>query len=497
MRPIYVSILACTLVMLSGCNGGGSSQPEPSPTTTPLALPNVFDQSSVKDLQFNVMKIDNSEINNGIDLTKVAGHAYYKIKITNPNKFNLNITNVMFEHESSYLFVNNKESDNCFNQAWYISDGANTMLEMPANGSCSLYTISPWIKSYTTILSQVGEHSRLDFVNYTAIANGFGFSRLRYLRTNMWCESGCYPIGTMKELNASDDNTINLRYYTWPISRSIFKDVSPSSLIQNGDFVIEPYLDLGYIRMKKYPVSYDKNQHDLLPLQNVESFIAYNGTASALRSFSFNSDGSQGLIYAVLTQLERGRSILGLNIGYSSATGKYVAGAGDNDFFISGLNNVLYHENYSGAIGYLDNNNSLDDLNSLIPNIPIYGSLYGVDINNNFVIQPKNESNIYCYLKDINYGRIPALSNLSDIQTQPIISSKHLYSKNTNFAELFYNFNQKIMDNPFSYQVDTTICQTIPTMLAAESQIVITDKYAAVATDLGYFFVPSDEVYSE
>ena len=52
------------------------------------------------------------------------------------------------------------------------------------------------------------------------------------------------------------------------------------------------------------------------------------------------------------------------------------------------------------------------------------------------------------------------------------------------------------MNNPFSYQVDTTICQTIPTMLAAESQIIITDKYTAVATELGYFFVPSDEVYS-
>jgi|LauGreDrversion4_2_1035121.scaffolds.fasta_scaffold576199_1 hypothetical protein len=51
--------------------------------------------------------------------------------------------------------------------------------------------------------------------------------------------------------------------------------------------------------------------------------------------------------------------------------------------------------------------------------------------------------------------------------------------------------DQQVVSNPFSYQVDATACQTIPVVLAAENPIIITEKYTAVATKQGYFFVSS------
>lgn len=466
------------VTILSGCNGGGggSSDPTPNHSPTPSNLPNVFSLTSVKDLQFDILKLDNSAIVGNLNRAKVAGHVSYKIKLTNPNSFALSINKIKFENESSYLFIRNTESDNCFNQSWYLQSASGTTLAMPSDASCSFYTTSPWIQSYTSDMSQAGAKYRHDFVNYTATAAGFGFSRTGTYRTSMHCESGCYPTGTQASLNDGTNNTINSKYYTWPISRGIFKDYPQASFIQDGNSVINLYLSGGYITMAKYPVAYDDSQLDLLPTTTVTPSVVYSGSsATSLNNFVFSSSGLQGLMSAELSF--QGASILSLR--------DYIGAIGSSTF-LSGLNNTLYSQDSYG-IEYLRSDDSLKWITALSANLPQVGTLYGADVDGNLII--KVGSTTSCYLKNVNYASIPALSNLSDIQTQNIRSSKYLYSKNAAANEQFYNLDQQVVTNPFSYQVDATDCQTIPVILASESQIIITEKYTAVATGQGYFFV--------
>ena len=486
MKIKSLSTLAILTSVIAACGGGSSPAPTPSPTSpTPSNLPNVFNLSSVKDLQFDILKLDNSVIVGNLNRTKVAGHVSYKIKVTNPNSFPLSINKIKFENESSYLFIRNNESDNCFKQSWYLQNSSGTTLAMPARASCSFYTVSPWIQSYTSDMSQAGAKYRQDFISYTATADGFGFSRAGAYRTTMHCESGCYPSGTQASLSAGTKNTINSKYYTWPISRGIFKDYPSAAFIQDGNSVINLYLPAGYLTMEKYPVAYDDSQLDLLPTTTVTPSTIYNGLATSLTDFVFNSSGTQGLMSA---QLSFGTSILSLEV--DSATGVYIGSIIGSKIFLSGLNNTLYAQD-SYSIQYLrsDGSGYLSWITALSANLPQVGTLYGTDVDGNLII--KVGSTTSCYIKNVNYANIPALSNLGDIQTQNIRSSKYLYSKSPAASEQFYNLDQQVVSNPFSYQVDATACQTIPVVLAAENPIIITEKYTAVATKQGYFFVSS------
>lgn len=303
----------------------------------------------------------------------------------------------------------------------------------------------------------------------------------------MHCESGCYPIGTQAILSDGTNNAINSKYYTWPISRSIFKDYPQASFIQNGNSVINLYLSAGYITMEKYPVAYDDSQLDLLPTTTVTPSTVYNGLATSLNDFVFNSNGTQGIATAYL--ISQGNiSDITMGIGQTSATGYFSGAFGDMTLF-NGLNNILYEQGSQGIEYLLPNDKNFSWITALSANLPQVGTLYGADVDGNLII--KVGSTTSCYLKNASYNSIPALSNLSDIQTQNIYSSKYLYSKSPAAGEQFYNLDQQVVNNPFSYQVDATVCQTIPLVLAAESQILITEKYTAVATSQGYFFVSS------
>lgn len=488
------SLLLATLSLaLTACNGGGGSDnsnpPQPSPTPTPPeTLPNVFDQNSVKDLKFDVLKLDNSTIVGSLNLTKVAGHVSYKIKLTNPNSFTLNINNIKFDNEDSYLFTRNNESDNCFNQSWYQQNNTSTTLAMPTNGSCSFYTTSPWIESYTTTLGASGAKLRHDFINYTATANGFGFSRAEIFRTNMWCNSGCSPLGNKASEVATTNNTINSKYFSWPISRSIFKNYSSASLIQNGNSIINLYAQYSEIMMQNYQVTYDASKLDLTttavePVTMISNALNYK--ASGINTFAFNRNGNSGAFEG--DSINYGNSGFGLRISNTTLDGYYFGG-NDGKTYLSGLNGTIYKQNANGDdLSFMNGNYEFKWLKTISNNLPLNGTLYGADIGGNLII--KTGSKTACYLANLNYESIPALSNLEDIQTQPITSSKFLYSKNSSFGESFYKLNKQLVANPFSYQVSTSNCQTIPVGLTATDKIIITEKYAAVATTLGYFFV--------
>lgn len=496
MNKNVVIILMCLTAGLSACNGGGNSSPAPtpsmSPSPAPTNLPNVFSLTSVKDLQLDILKLDNTAIVGNLNRTKVAGHVSYKIKLTNPNSFALNISKIKFDNESAYLLMKNNESDNCFNQSWYQNTSTAATLLMPAGGSCSLYTISPWIQSYTSDKSQAGGKYQQDFVNYTASTSGFVFSRSGTLRTGMWCESGCYPIGNKDSMADGSNNAINSKYYNWPISRSVFRNYPQNAFVQDGNSVVNIYQGSDYITMQKESVVYDANQLDLVATSANPPIVVYSAAgSSAVYSFYISRSGTQGLAGVRLFG-QSGPSVIGLSIGEISSG--YFIGALSNGTFLSGLNDVLYEQDHIYGIDNLDSNGILDNISRISPKLPGFGVLYGADTENNLIIKSNNKT--ACYIKNIYYESIPALSDLSDIQTQPIISSKYYYSRNSATSERFYNFDQLVISNPFSYQVNTTMCQTLPILLAAESQIIITEKYTAVATDLGYFFVSAQNTSS-
>lgn len=400
MRKRSLNMLTIITSVIAACGGGGGGStpaPTPSPSPTPSNLPNVFNLSSVKDLQFDILKLDNSVIVGNLNRAKVAGHVSYKIKVTNPNSFPLSINKIKFENESSYLFIRNNESDNCFKQSWYLQNSSGTTLAMPARASCSFYTVSPWIQSYTSDMSQAGAKYRQDFISYTATADGFGFSRAGAYRTTMHCESGCYPSGTQASLSAGTKNTINSKYYTWPISRGIFKDYPPAAFIQDGNSVINLYLPAGYLTMEKYPVAYDDSQLDLLPTTTVTPSMVYNDLATSLTDFVFNSSGTQGIAAAYL--ISQGNiSDITMGIGQTTASG-YFSGAFGDRALLNGLNNILYEQGSQGIEYLLPSDRNFSWITALSANLPQVGTLYGTDVDGNLII--KVGSTTSCYIKNL------------------------------------------------------------------------------------------------
>lgn len=505
---------------LIACNSGSGIVYPPQPPQPKYPL--IYDYSQIKELTVTILTESNQPIIGALNRTKVGGHVDYKLKITNPNNFALTISNMAINTITSnpeteeYLLHENNKSDNCFNQSWYKESGNGSYyMMMQPNATCSFYVTSPWIERYyTSFVDSSGParvESSVSYFNYTANAGTFGFETDSVRRINMWCESGCEPIGMnaeSKDNYTHTDNPANIivsKYMVWRGTEDVYNTYNlglpESDFLLSGTAIyanqnmgpeIQIYNIYGYdAKTSKleystsgsiglaptYPSRYDWSIGNILnQIYNLDGSLIIS-TTNSLTPWPDPKINGARIYTTMLDQLE----------SRIFSTYKF-----DSQYYeYSGLDNKIYEQSsYDNTLyATFDPFARAIPLKDISANLPQAGQFYGADESGNLIIQPNGSNSIRCYFKNMDYtSSMPPSSNLSDIKNQSIRSVYHLYSKNTVPNESFFDFNKQSQNNPFVYQVGTSnnICGTVPIGLVVSpdgNHIIITKKYTAIHTN--------------
>ncbi|HMT03754.1 MAG TPA: hypothetical protein PKD00_10745 [Burkholderiales bacterium] len=480
-------------LFFAGCigetNNNNNNQPNPP---NPQDLPNVFDANSVQNIKFETLKLDDSYLKN-IDLTKVAGHATYKIRITNPNNFIANITNINFNNERStgnYYFSKNSEADNCFNKSWYKQNSSGASLAMPAKDSCSLYTTSLWLG--------IQQQSGTDTIDYELTNAGFGFQVKAGRKINLWCNNGCSPIGRKDFSPTITNNTISFTTsILTPTSDPTINNIPLNGFALGGDYLFSVgTASLSKLSFTRYQINYNKDKGNL-DILGGKDFSSQTGAAvvPSYSGFAISKDG----YYATYTY-NRPNFYSSTTLVQNIDTGRTYGTITNEEptIGLQGLDNNLLWNSASYHLFFQTDfiTHTLAGLNKLSPTLPYDNStILGVDADGNMVI--KTGSSINCHMKQTNYVPVSSLSSFTALGDS-LVSSKYLYTNHANSVNKYYNFNGNVLlANNLYYQVDTSLCQVISLAentatpflaIPTNYTLIITDKYTAIKTNAGYSF---------
>ena len=461
----------------------------------------MFDSTSVQTIKFETLTLKGNYLKT-IDLTKVGGHASYKIRISNPNDFPMNLTKIGFTKDTTsgnYYFTNKAESDskydNCLQQAWYHSDVAGANLNMPANGSCSLYTTSLWLGPE--------QASFTDSINYTVANPGFGFEVKRDQKINLWCQHDCSPVGGSSGFgDPVTDNRVNFSSNVLtPSKNEILNAIPLKGFALAGDYLFTAGTTTpNQLRFTRYQLSFANNQLNLMG-SNLITFNFIKPTIPSYTGFATRKDG-MFITYTFKIPTEPLLDVSGtifqaadsISTGHISMTGQ------EPTTGLQGLDNELWW-NSATAIPYYQTYQTtypLALLNQLSANLPASNStILGVDPDGNMVI--KTGSRISCYSKQTDYIPVPqpAYSSTFSTLADALISSKSLYTNHATLAEKYYDFNGRLLSSNLYYPIDAQLCQampraldgTVPYLVVPNGEtLIISDKYTAIKTNNSYVF---------
>jgi hypothetical protein len=499
MKKVSLPVLIISSAILAACNSGGGT-PAPITSPPPPIYPNL-NSDSVKPIIFKTLKLDNSALTS-IDLSELGGHAKYKISITNPNTYSMNVLKLNFADNASkgnYYFSKNAESDNCFNQSWYKTSESGSILEMPANASCSLYTTSFWLSS-----SYGGGSDR---INYTMTHdNDFGINIVGNKEVNGWCTKKCTPIGTnINPTTTVESNKVSYKTMSLKLTNNtVLNTLQVDGIALGGNYMFSSGIaSPNKVEFTRYEVSYNETSKDLNIVGGGTDFgptYSFNPAKTPdISGFSVNKEGE----YISFNFKDFGTIFWVMGIGSYTSTGL----SDVNTIALQGLdNNIWWNSEVGGKLYYQSFNNfkAIKPLNeiSLNSNLPSTNStILGVDQYSNFVI--KTGGNVDCYRKlsnnPVTYSlaiRAMSFTALSD----HLISVNNLYTNHAVLPNLYYSINGNEATLPFDiyYVVDAGLCQAMPTQngqatpyiaVPKDNTLVITDEYSALKTESGYYFV--------
>ncbi len=500
-RSVFISMACLDLIACGGGNNAENKNPNPSPQN----LPNVFDSTSVKNIKFDALRLDNSYLKE-VDLTKIAGHADYKIRITNPNSFNMNVTNLDFTNNFSkgnYYFIKNKELDNCFNQNWYIASASGASLNMPANSSCSFYTTSIWLGT------QQLNANNTDTIDYIVNNNGFGFQVKSNEKIKLWCKANCSVIGQQsKAQEPVTENRINVVHNKFNLSSDpIINSISTDGFALGGEYLFSSGVaSIGALKFTRYQVYYNSNTGNLEIIGH-NSFKEQFADESVIVSYSGFATQNNGSFVAHNVILPDNNSFMMFYEASKEIYGAYSSHIGSDGISLQGLDNNIWFNSKEHNLFYQikDSNYHIKPLNLLSPNLPYKDStILGVDSNGNMVIKTGNEIN--CYIKNFNYFKVTTPSTTLNIGGlnyplgDSVISYKYLYTNHANLDNKYYDVNGDPLSFDIYYQIELSnnLCQVMPIgapylVVPKDTTLIITDKYTAIKTKSGYTFAsPND-----
>ncbi len=483
------------IVLLSSCgSGNGTTKTDQISPIDPMnKYPNPFDNNSVRDISFTTKNLDDTLLPY-VDLSKVGSHIEYKIIISNPNEFSVNLTNLQFGN--NYYFEKNDNKDNCFNQSWYIKDETNVgvqNLNMPANARCSLYTTSIWYVNNSNELANI-----IDYVNYEVKNDSnWGYTINANKRNKIWCKDKCSSTTPVAELPATN-NSISFHLIKMsPLSDEVINSIPFTGFSLNGAYVFNGECIGNYLGVNRTKIIFNKDK-DIIEHYKEPLTIGYQLAFDycSFRSVSPRRDGEYAAADFHLHGEQGANQVYYFNFKILSWTDNWntrktlsLVQGQDNKVWLS---SEIFMPRYNANDDYW---RTLNNWSKLSPNLKdVSVNVLATDLNGNVVAKDSNNK-IYCYSVNNNYNEIQADPTLKS--NNQILANDDLYAiQPNNQIRNYYDFNQNKLSFVATYKFDANTCKVTDKFLVAPYQMIITDKFTALKTNEGYVAFAPEETYN-